>query len=111
MIDNKTFDADEWALHVNKHDAILLYLFNHKCEVCNSLFPKVKELVERKFPKVKMVILDAEENRALAAQIRMLSVPGIIFYLDGKEQFRANGLIQMSELDRKIERPYKMMFD
>jgi thioredoxin 1 len=111
MIDKSVFNSDEWTKLVKENEAVMLYLFSDKCEVCNSLFPKVMELIETKYRKIRMVVLDAEVNRALAAQIRMLSVPGIILYVDGKEQFRANGLVQMSELDKKIERPYNMMFE
>ena len=75
------------------------------------LQPKIRELMESKFPKVKLVFLDATINRELAAQLRMLSIPGIIYYADGHEVFRSNGLIQLSEFERKVERPYNLMFD
>jgi thioredoxin 1 len=36
----------------------------------------------------------------------MLSVPGMLLFLDGREYFRANGMIAMEELEGKIGRPY-----
>lgn len=105
------FSKQLWDDFITQHDSVLLYLFGNDCGVCSILEPKVKELMESKFPKVKLVFLDANVNRELAAQLRMLSIPGIIFYADGHEVFRASGLIHLSEFERKVERPYNLMFD
>lgn len=40
----------------------------------------------------------------------MLSVPGMLLYLDGHEYFRANGMVSLAELREKIARPYGLMF-
>ncbi len=104
------FDVLAWEGFVKTKDAVLLYLHNDACGVCNTLHPQVRELVDRKFPKIEMIDLDAVQNRELAAQLRMLSIPGIILYVDGREVFRANGLISLGELEQKIARPYGLMF-
>jgi thioredoxin-like negative regulator of GroEL len=104
-------DPKGWFEYVNENDAVLLYLHNDRCGVCNTLHPKVISLVDEKFPKITLVNLDAELNRELAAQIRMMSIPGIILYMAGKEVFRANGMIAISDLERMIARPYSIMFE
>lgn len=96
---------------MKEHDAVLLYLHNDSCRVCSALHPQVKRLVESEFPLIKLVELDAVENRELAAQIRMMTIPGIILYMAGKEVFRANGLVSLSDLERMILRPYGLMFN
>lgn len=105
------FNEHLWNQLVLQHDLVLLYLYTNECGVCTTLQPKIKKLMESKFPKVKLVFLDAAVNRELAAQLRMLSVPGIIYYADGHEVFRSNGLIQLSEFERKVERPYSLLFN
>jgi thioredoxin-like negative regulator of GroEL len=105
------YDMFLWEEFVQSKDAVLLYLHNDTCGVCNTLHPKVKELVDTKFPNIEMVDMDAVENRELAAQLRMLSIPGIVFYAMGKEVFRANGMISLGELEQKIARPYSLMFE
>ena len=106
-----TYTSQSWDTFVKQEDAVLLYLFNTSCDICNSLRPKVQNLIEGKFPKIKMVTLNAVDNKEFAAQLRMLSVPGIILYMDGKETLRANGLIILSEFESKIRRPYELMFE
>lgn len=102
---------ESWEHFVNQNDAVLLYLYNTSCGICNALRPKVKDLIEQKFPEIKLIIINATENQEFAAQIRMLSVPSIILYMEGKEFFRANGLIALSDFELKIRRPYEIMFE
>lgn len=52
----------------------------------------------------------APANRELAGQLQMLSIPGIVVFFDGREYFRANGMISIAELVGRISRPYQMMF-
>ncbi|MCH7412722.1 thioredoxin family protein [Belliella sp. R4-6] len=90
--------------------AALIYLYQEDCGICTVLYPKVCEMLDKDFPKMEMIILHAEQNRELAAQIRMLSVPGIILYFDGKEFFRSAGVVTVSELKSRIGRLYEMFF-
>ena len=90
--------------------AFLLYFFNHTCGVCQVLWPRVETLMKEEFPKVKLIRVNAEESRELAGQQRMLSVPGMLLFLDGREYLRANGMVSLGELKDSIGRPYGMMF-
>ncbi|AFL82955.1 thioredoxin domain-containing protein [Belliella baltica DSM 15883] len=101
---------EEFQALLENHPATLIYFYQDKCGVCKTLFPKVKELLEQEFPKMEMLVLEAEQNRALAAQLRMLSVPGIMVYFEGKEFFRSNGLVTIGELDHRLRRLYEMFF-
>jgi thioredoxin 1 len=92
------------------HPAFMLYFYNDTCEVCAVLWPRVEALVKEMFPKIELIRVQADESRELAGQLRMLSVPGMLLFLDGREYFRANGMIAMEELERKIGRPYGLMF-
>jgi len=40
----------------------------------------------------------------------MMSIPGIMVYIEEREFFRANGLIGLGELKNKIERYYLLIF-
>lgn len=110
MSTNHQISLEEWEQLLQQNDAVILYLYNNNCGVCNTLQPKIEELVMQEFPQIKVVALNAEVNRELAAQLRMLSVPGIILYMAGKEVFRSNGLIALSEFEQKVRRPYEIMF-
>ncbi len=91
--------------------AVMLYFFNDVCGVCHMLRPKVENLLMEEFPKVRFVPVNALESMELAGQLRMLSVPGMLLFLDGKEYLRYNGMVSLQELESKIFRPYHLMFD
>ena len=100
----------EYQSLLTTHPALMLYLYNDSCGVCQVLWPQVEQLVREKFPEIQLVRVNAAESRELAGQLRMLSVPGMLLFLEGKEYFRANGMVSMEELERKIGRPYNMRF-
>lgn len=95
----------------SSHPAFVLYFYNDTCSVCKTLWPRVEELIKNSFNKIELVRINADESRELAGQLRMLSVPGIVLFMDGREVFRANGMISMQELESRIARPYGMMFE
>ncbi|MFD2202043.1 thioredoxin family protein [Shivajiella indica] len=107
---NQTISISQFKKLLEEHSSILVYLYQDKCGVCKTLFPKVKDLVENEFPEMELLVLEAEQNRELAAQLRMLAVPGILVYFEGKEYFRANGLLSLGELKNKIGRYYSLMY-
>lgn len=90
---------------------LLLYFYGEECTVCTTLFPKVADLVEQDFPAMRLLRIDAVAERSLAAQLRMMSIPGIIVLAEGKEVFRSNGLLALQELKEKIARYYDLLVD
>jgi len=96
---------------LNSKPAFMLYFYNDICGVCKTLLPRVKSLIETEFSEILFIHINTDTNRELAGQLRMLSVPGIILFMDGKEIFRSNGMISMDEFQSQIARPYKIMFD
>jgi thioredoxin 1 len=107
----KSLTVEAYQEWIAKEQAICIYFYQEKCGVCHHLLPKVKELIENNFPRLKFYVLEAEKNKELAAQIRMMSVPGILIYFEGNEYLRSNGLIALSELEKKIKRPYQLIFE
>ncbi|WP_143960514.1 thioredoxin family protein [Litoribacter populi] len=104
-------DLENFETLVKTHEAVLFYFSGDTCSVCSSLKPKVRDLMAAKYPKVTVYYVGTSESPMLCAQLRMLSVPGILFIMKGKEVFRSNGLISMKELDSKINRAYSLYFN
>jgi thioredoxin-like negative regulator of GroEL len=90
--------------------ALMLYFHNDVCGVCKVLWPKVEALIKERFPQVRVIRVDANESRELAGQLQMLSIPGILLYLDGHEYYRGNGMVSIGQLGEQIARPYHLLF-
>lgn len=96
--------------YLNENSAVLLYFFGEGCGVCQALYPKIKKLITDEFPEIALLKLDAGHHLKLAAQLRMLSVPGILLFMEGKEVFRSNGLVSITDIQAQIARPYEFLY-
>lgn len=94
-----------------KEDAVLVYFSHEKCNVCKVLKPKVADLLQKDYPKVKMVYADTVISPEIAGQNSIFAVPTIVVYMGGREYIRKSRNIGIRELSEAIERPYNMMFE
>lgn len=92
-------------------DAALFYFSHEKCNVCKVLKPKVKELLEAKFPKMNMYYADTVLAPEIAGQNSVFAVPTILTFFGGREYGRKSRNIGLQELEIEIERPYSMIFE
>ncbi len=102
---------DHFQQVVKKEAAVLVYFSNQQCNVCKVLKPKVKDLLEEKFPKMAMYYSDTVNQSEVAAQNRVFAVPTVLVFFDGRETYRFSRNIGLGELEQSIERPYSMIFE
>ncbi|MFC2124537.1 thioredoxin family protein [Bacteroidota bacterium] len=100
---------------MNKDDlitepAILLYFTSPDCNVCKSLKPKVRELVEEKFPLMEMKEINIQDHPETAAEFGIFTIPVILVYFEGKEYLRKARNVGIYELEKELSRPYSLFF-
>ncbi|MBU4563655.1 MAG: thioredoxin family protein [Proteobacteria bacterium] len=62
-----------------------------RCERCLQLMPGMERIAQEKGDQLRLVKIDASQNRRLCMNLRLLSLPAFIFYRDGKEVQRLSG--------------------
>lgn len=82
----------------------LLYFSGEHCGVCKVLKPKLIEQVSTHYPKVKINIVDVQQEQALAAQHLVFSLPVVLIMVEGKEQYRFARSFSVMEVLDKLER-------
>lgn len=92
-------------------EAQVLYFSHAACNVCKDLKPKVKRLLEEKYPKCVFVSINIIEQPDVAAQFQVFTVPTVLIYFQGKEYYRFSRNVGLVQLDEAIERPYRLLFD
>jgi len=92
-------------------DAVLIYFSHEKCNVCKILKPKVAQMLNETYPKIKMVYADTVNSPEIAGQNSVFAVPTIVVFMGGREYIRKSRNIGIRELVEEIERPYNMMFE
>lgn len=101
---------DEYLKLKEEEPALLAYFSTETCNVCKVLKPKVGELVNNEFPKIKLVYIKSDLLPELAAQNQVFAAPTILVFFEGREYIRKSRNIGIGELKREIERPYSMIF-
>ncbi len=103
-------DFQEFNTAIEKDDAVLVYFSHEQCNVCKVLKPKVAEMLNKNFPKMKMFYADTVKVPETAGQNNVFTVPTIICFFSGREAFRKSRNIGVEDLAHYIQRPYDMVF-
>ena len=78
--------------------AVLIDFFANWCGPCKMLAPAVHALAED-HPNLKVYQVDVDEEPALAAKFRVMSIPTLILMKDGKVVKNSVGLVSRARLD------------
>lgn len=95
---------------MSETDAALVYFYSDNCTPCIQLRPKVDELITGEFPEMKLVLINAEEHRDIAATYMAFSYPVLILFFDGKEFSRFSKHVSIAELRSTIGRVYGIYY-
>lgn len=96
---------------IKSKPAVMLYFKNDQCGPCKVLRPKVQELIETKFPKLELIVVDSIQNPALSGEFQVFANPTLLVFFDSKEYIRKSKYVSIGELETEIGRLYAMMFD
>jgi thioredoxin 1 len=100
----------EFLILIEEEPALLAYFSTEVCKVCKVLKPKVEDLIQSEFPKIKLAYIKSDKLPEVAAQNRVFAAPTILIFFDGREYIRKSRNIGIGELQQEIARPYSMMF-
>jgi len=67
------------------------------CGPCNMLTPVIEEIAQQVSGRAKVAKVDIEEESALAARYRVMSIPTVILFENGVEVKRFIGVRQKEE--------------
>lgn len=90
----------------------MLVLFDApSCSVGTAIEPKLRELLAREFPRMRMYGVDVSKAPALAAQYGVTATPTVIAFFEGQEHQRRSRSFGTTELREALARPYHLLFD
>lgn len=104
-------NLEEMEKIVKETPASIFYFSNDNCNVCKVLKPKILELIEEHFPKLKFYYVDTIESPDIPAQKSIFTIPTILAFFEGVELYRKNRYMSMDGFKVELERPYKMVFE
>jgi len=81
---------------------VLVDFWGPSCVPCLALMPFVEEFAEEHSGKLKVVKVNAAENRRLCINLKVISLPTFIFYSGGKEIKRLGPAVTKEELGEAV---------
>jgi thioredoxin 1 len=104
-------NLEEFEVALQNDDAFLVYFNSTSCNVGEAVAPKVMQLIQTKFPKMKFYFVDRELSPEVSAQYSVFVEPTILTFFAGRETLRKSRHFSMDELEMSIERPYSIIFE
>ena len=82
---------------------VLVDFYAEWCGPCKIMKPRILDVAERMGDNVKVVQIDVEKEKELATRFRISSVPTLIIFKNGKQQWRQSGIISALALMKLLQ--------
>ncbi|WLR51847.1 thioredoxin family protein [Bacillus tianshenii] len=99
---------EEVDAFIQDNSLALIYITRPQCSVCEAMYPKVNELLER-YSAIQAAKVNAAELTEISGKLSIFTVPVILLFTDGKEAVRKARFIPMEELEHDISKVYNLM--
>lgn len=95
-------NQEEYTKLIQSSDRVMID-FNAKwCAPCKKMNPYILKFQSEMADKIKIVQLDADENKTIVEQLKLDGLPVLIIYEKGKEVWRNVGYISEEDLKKHL---------
>lgn len=89
---------------VEANGTVLVDFFATWCGPCKMIAAAVEQLAANYEGKAAVYKLDVDEAQEIAQEYKVMSIPTLIFFKDGKESERIVGVVSQMQLNDAMER-------
>jgi thioredoxin-like negative regulator of GroEL len=82
---------------------VLVDFWGPKCAPCLSLMPSIEALAERHRGRLRLVKVNAPENRGICRDLRVFGLPTYVLFSNGAEVRRLSGDPSLEEVTAAVE--------
>jgi len=108
---NPTLTASNFRDFTQQNPLCVVYFSGPDCAVCEQLKPKLTALLSSEYPRLGIALVDASEERALAADQGVFSIPTLLVFIEGHEARRYTRSFSPSQVAADLRRPYELCFE
>jgi thioredoxin 1 len=95
--------VDDFHAHVSD-GSVLVDFWGPRCQPCLALMPAVEALEERHAGRLKLIKVNASQNRAICRELSVFGLPTYILFQDGREVERLTGDPKRVEIESAVTR-------
>ena len=88
---------------IQSTELVLVDCYAEWCGPCKIMKPRILDVAERMGDNVKVVQIDVDKEKELATRFRISSVPTLIIFKNGKQQWRQSGIISALALMKLLQ--------
>ena len=89
---------------IQGNQPVLVDFFATWCGPCKALAPTIQALGRDLAGQVRVLKIDVDKNNALAAQLRIQSVPTLMVFKKGEIVWRSAGVMDYVSLSQQVKR-------
>ena len=87
----------------------IVYFSGATCGACDVIKEKVLQII-KEYNEVKFIEINAIENKEIAAEYNIFSLPILLLFVDGKETLRLGRNFDILDFDKTVDRYYNIIF-
>ncbi|WP_159636838.1 thioredoxin domain-containing protein [Sphingobacterium composti Ten et al. 2007 non Yoo et al. 2007] len=93
---------DDYKSLTRSHPKVLINFSADWCAPCREMAPIIDKIAENYKDKVKVIKIDADENKTLLKQLGITSIPQLLVFKNGKKIWSKSGLVDINTLEKKL---------
>ncbi|GIU04809.1 thioredoxin family protein [Shewanella glacialipiscicola] len=94
---------------LTQHAAMLLLFGAPHCGVCQTLKPRIAELLAQEFPLMQMAYIDCQTQAEIAASHNVFTLPVVECVFYGKTFGRFSKVFSLADIKEALARPYGLI--
>ena len=88
---------------IQSTELVLVDFYAEGCGPCKIMTPRILDVAERMGDNVKVIQINVDKEKELATRFRIASVPTLIIFKNGKQQWRQSGIISALALMKLLQ--------
>ena len=101
---------DVLKTEIQQEKSFALYFSDGICSVAESIYPKLEEVFQSKFPEIPLKSVTGPMSPDIQGHVQVFSAPCLLIFIDGKETIRKAGNFSIEQLKSDLERLYTLRF-
>lgn len=100
---------DSFIHFIRQQEYVIVFFEGKNCRVCHYLYPKIKDLVERDFPTVPLVVVNMDESADIAGQLIVYSQPILLVFKQEREVLRISGKQPVFQIAQELRNSIRVV--